>query len=866
MYGQQWQSVPPPGPQVGPSYPQSTGPAPPASPAMGMPIPGSSYPGQGAEQVAADYTQVALSSTLGATYPPGAGAPPSSYGGGQQQAQEELPRPCGDTLEQCKSAMAKSTEVQGNCSPAAMRLSTHAFPRSSSVKRNWHLPFGAVVQPLAEDPDSESPVPVIGLTSAGIVRCRRCRTYVNPFMQFTDGGRRYRCNLCGLLNDVPVEYFCSLDEHGKRRDLVERPELTNGTVEFVAPQEYMVRPPMPPVYFFMLDVSASAKCSGVVRSTVSAIKASLDKLTGDGRARIGIMTFDETLHFYDLSGKKSIPQMFVVSDLEEPFLPVPDDLLVNLADAREQVDALLDSLCEMHGPESPMVGGQGSALGPALRAAYLVIGHVGGRLIVLQSSMPTLGNGTLKVREDTALYGTDREHTLRQPGSHFYKKFAAECSRVQISVDVIAAPPPSPPGGQTAGQTPQLDLPSLGALSEFTCGQLSYFPSFVEARDGASLRKTVKHSLCRPTAWEAVMRIRCSTGLKISAFHGHFFVRSSDLLALPAVDPDKTFSVEIVLDETVVSGQTAYMQCALLYTTSGGERRIRVHNLSAPVVDDLGSMYLAADEATCAALLAQTSAERSLSNRLSDARTVVVQRAGRTLREYRSLYGAALASSAQKLTLPNTLLNLPAYALGIVRGDALRGGARDVHPDVRAAARFALNAEPPNILLRRIWPAVYSLKKLSKDARSAEKDSLPRCLSVATVPTSQQELDPNEPYAFDDGTSIIVWVGSQVSRSDFDKFSAVAAVLDDAVGGDVDPYAAAMDACGQDVTVESYAWLVSKLAERRTAGLSCLRSFAVQQGTPSEVIMANKWMEDHLAASMSYKEFLVHLHRMSGGG
>ena len=29
------------------------------------------------------------------------------------------------------------------------------------------------------------------------------------------------------------------------------------------------------------------------------------------------------------------------------------------------------------------------------------------------------------------------------------------------------------------------------------------------------------------------MRIRCSKGLRISAFHGHFFIRSSDLLALP---------------------------------------------------------------------------------------------------------------------------------------------------------------------------------------------------------------------------------------------------------------------------------------------------------------------------------------------
>lgn len=35
------------------------------------------------------------------------------------------------------------------------------------------------------------------------------------------------------------------------------------------------------------------------------------------------------------------------------------------------------------------------------------------------------------------------------------------------------------------------------------------------------------------------MRIRCSKGLRVSAFFGHFFIRSSDLLALPACDVDK---------------------------------------------------------------------------------------------------------------------------------------------------------------------------------------------------------------------------------------------------------------------------------------------------------------------------------------
>jgi protein transport protein SEC24 len=68
---------------------------------------------------------------------------------------------------------------------------------------------------------------------------------------------------------VPIEYFCSLDENGRRRDADERPELSCGSVEFVAQTEYMVRPPMPPVYFFLIDVSISAVKSGMLKVSIS---------------------------------------------------------------------------------------------------------------------------------------------------------------------------------------------------------------------------------------------------------------------------------------------------------------------------------------------------------------------------------------------------------------------------------------------------------------------------------------------------------------------------------------------------------------------------------------------------------------------
>lgn len=50
----------------------------------------------------------------------------------------------------------------------------------------------------------------------------------------------YRCNICGMQNDVPSTYFSHLDNNGQRRDRDQRPELARCSVEFVAPADYMV--------------------------------------------------------------------------------------------------------------------------------------------------------------------------------------------------------------------------------------------------------------------------------------------------------------------------------------------------------------------------------------------------------------------------------------------------------------------------------------------------------------------------------------------------------------------------------------------------------------------------------------------------
>ncbi len=68
---------------------------------------------------------------------------------------------------------------------------------------------------------------------------------------------------------------------------------------------------MPPRYVFVIDVSYVAVTSGALPVICQAIKDSLDKLPGGERTQVGFLTFDSTMHFYNLAPRLSQPQMMV---------------------------------------------------------------------------------------------------------------------------------------------------------------------------------------------------------------------------------------------------------------------------------------------------------------------------------------------------------------------------------------------------------------------------------------------------------------------------------------------------------------------------------------------------------------------------
>jgi len=247
--------------------------------------------------------------------------------------------------------------------------------------------------------------------------------------------------------------------------------------------------------------------------------------------------------------------------------------------SRPLVESLLDSLPQLFADNkttTPVIGAVVQAVRGALESR-------GGKLILFHTALPTFGPGTLTHRDDSKLYGTDGEKALFAPQGDFYKNLAETCVDAGLSIDLFLFP------------SAYMDVSTLGCLSSVTGGETFMFPNFNTERDGVKLTGNIYQLLGRPFGLNALMRVRCSSGLRLADHFGNFFMKNSTDMEIAGLDSEKAFGVLVKHDGKLDEKTEASFQVALLYTTADGLRRVRVHNFSTPVTTLLGNVFRWAD-------------------------------------------------------------------------------------------------------------------------------------------------------------------------------------------------------------------------------------------------------------------------------
>lgn len=65
----------------------------------------------------------------------------------------------------------------------------------------------------------------------------------------------------------------------------------------------------------------------------------------ESNIRVGFVTYNKVLHFYNVKASLAQPQMMVVSDVADMFVPLLDGFLVNVQESRVVIERYVFELC-----------------------------------------------------------------------------------------------------------------------------------------------------------------------------------------------------------------------------------------------------------------------------------------------------------------------------------------------------------------------------------------------------------------------------------------------------------------------------------------------------------------------------------------
>ena len=426
-----------------------------------------------------------------------------------------------------------------------------------------------------------------------------------------------------------------------------------------------------------------------------------------------------------------------------------------------------------------------------------------------------------------------------------------------------------------------VDLASQSILPRHTGGQLYLYANCVpEQRDEwcAKLQAELARNLMRSYGYEGVMRVRCSKGAPPRrpsvapphsstpaahppACHAIAGLRVDEYLMgqtkhgdvdvdVPGIDADSAFAVTFKHDdEKLEENAPACVQCALLYTTSAGERRIRVLTLGLQTTSSMASLYRYTElDALMSIVMRKAVSECAGGGKtLHQVRQSIEAATVAMLHTYRRV--CASSTAAGQLILPESLKLLPLYALSLTKNALLRAGT-DVRADERSALMAAACRMPLTCSVAFVYPRLFALHSLPAEVGSFDAEGTPYL--PPALPLALEKLSQEGAFLLDDSVSLYVWVGRGVSPQFVEAVLGVR-TLDGVDCSRLRLYP------GDDPLSLRVNQLMNAVRSQRPQLLQSVRVVAPKD--PLEGRFLSMLTEDRAQHYMSYVEFLCHIHR-----
>jgi len=218
-----------------------------------------------------------------------------------------------------KAAALKMSEFLDLEAQDGIRMPWNVIPGTKQEALNCVIPVSAIYTPLKSIPD----IPVLPYSP---LRCRMCRSILNPFSIVDYVAKIWVCPFCFQRNQFP-QHYSSISENNLPAELF--PQYT--TVEYMTSTE--TGPVVPQVFIFVVDTCIIEEEIGYLKSAL----AQVVELLPDN-SLVGFITFGTYVQVHEL-GFGLLPKSYVFKGTKEV--------------TKEQI---LEQMCFFAGKKMPTTG------------------------------------------------------------------------------------------------------------------------------------------------------------------------------------------------------------------------------------------------------------------------------------------------------------------------------------------------------------------------------------------------------------------------------------------------------------------------------------------------------------------------------
>lgn len=290
-------------------------------------------------------------------------------------------------------------------------------------------------------------------------------------------------------------------------------------------------------------------------------------------------------------------------------------------------------------------------------------------------------------------------------------------------------------------------------------------------------------NIAKPIAFDSIMRVRTSAGVRPTDFYGHFSMTNTTDLELASIgnnisnfyiddvtvfrtfyfifsiwiilDCNKSIAIEIKHDDKLTPEENLYIQVALLYTSCGGQRRLRIMNLALKITTQISEIFRSCDLDVTVLFFAKQSMFKLMELTPKAVKDNLIHRSAQILACYRK--NCTSPTSAGQLILPECLKLLPLYILCMIKNDALSGGS-DMTCDDRSYVIQLVLIMDLSMSVFYFYPRLIPIHDINLN-----ENELP-----LPIRCTYEKMQENGAYILENGVHMFIWIGLAVS-SDFLK-------------------------------------------------------------------------------------------------